>query len=185
MDDRAELIKQLRELADYVEQAPPVQYEQEAAKTMLEAADALEAAPAVPEEWRKALIDAQVSLDPNCETRWCQTYKHLLAAPEASDNDPQLPSRKEWEKSADNLEGRRFLDMTEDDKAACFDMIIELCGHVENGTNQTVKIFQDDATRTWHIAVGHGPDKNSWWGNSLPQLFEVVKEALERGAKDE
>lgn len=58
-------------------------------------ADALEAAPAVPEEWRKALIDAQVSLDPNCETRWCQTYKHLLAAPEAPG---QPPSSDFWDR---------------------------------------------------------------------------------------
>lgn len=36
-----------------------------------------------------------------------------------------------------------------------------LCGYVENGSDTTVKIYQDDATRSWCVDVGrrwyHGP----------------------------
>lgn len=34
------------------------------------------------------------------------------------------------------------------------DKIRALCGYIEDGSGATVKIFQDDATRTWHIYVG-------------------------------
>jgi hypothetical protein len=30
----------------------------------------------------------------------------------------------------------------------------DLCGFVENGSSTVVKIFQDDATRTWFVEVG-------------------------------
>lgn len=30
----------------------------------------------------------------------------------------------------------------------------EICGYVENGTDTTVRLYQDDATRSWHINIG-------------------------------
>lgn len=30
-----------------------------------------------------------------------------------------------------------------------------MCGYVENGSETTVKIFQDDATREWFVKVGN------------------------------
>lgn len=36
-----------------------------------------------------------------------------------------------------------------------------MCGYVENGSDTTIKIFQDDATKEWFVKVGsreyHGP----------------------------
>lgn len=34
--------------------------------------------------------------------------------------------------------------------------LLELCGHVQNGSDTTVKLFQDDATFTYHVKVGDG-----------------------------
>lgn len=47
-------------------------------------------------------------------------------------------------------------------------------GYIENGTNDTVTIFQDDATRTFHVRVGN----RSYWGNSLI-------DALNKAAEDQ
>lgn len=33
--------------------------------------------------------------------------------------------------------------------------IVNLLGHVEDGSDQTVTIFQDDATKTWSVKAGH------------------------------
>ena len=30
----------------------------------------------------------------------------------------------------------------------------DICGYIENGGGSTVKLFQDDATQTWHVHVG-------------------------------
>lgn len=39
-------------------------------------------------------------------------------------------------------------------KANRFDVLRKLCGYVENGSDTTVKILQDDATRDWLMRVG-------------------------------
>lgn len=55
----------------------------------------------------------------------------------------------------------------------------ELCGHVQDGSAQTVKVSQDDATRTWHVTVG---DRNprTYHGDSLP---EAIHNAAEKELK--
>lgn len=47
-------------------------------------------------------------------------------------------------------------------------MIINLMGDVYDGSNTTVKLFQDDATMTYHVAVGKN---GSEWGNSLAEAL--------------
>lgn len=50
----------------------------------------------------------------------------------------------------------------------------ELCGHLANGSNRTVSIGQDDATKAWLIHAG-----NEWWhGATLGEAIDaaVVKE---------
>ena len=46
--------------------------------------------------------------------------------------------------------------------AKAFTDLVELCGHLQDGSQTTVKLSQDDATRTCHITVGnkeyHGPN---------------------------
>lgn len=39
-------------------------------------------------------------------------------------------------------------------KADAFDKLRGLAGYVEDGSETTVKIFQDDATRTWFVKAG-------------------------------
>lgn len=46
-----------------------------------------------------------------------------------------------------------------DSKARSFSELRDVCGYIENGGGSTIKIFQDDATRTWHLYVG---DKSYW-----------------------
>lgn len=43
-------------------------------------------------------------------------------------------------------------------------------GYVENGTDTTVKLFQDDATRNWHVKVGN----REYWGESFEQAVDAV-----------
>ena len=49
-----------------------------------------------------------------------------------------------------------------------FQMIINLMGYVQNGTETTVKLFQDDATMDYHVVVG---DKDSEWGRTLAEAL--------------
>ena len=48
--------------------------------------------------------------------------------------------------------------------------IRRLCGYVQDGSAQTVKIFEDDATRTFHIKVNN----RSWWGNSFEEVLDKM-----------
>lgn len=41
-----------------------------------------------------------------------------------------------------------------DSKARTFSELRDILGYVENGTDVSVRIYQDDATRTWHVHVG-------------------------------
>ena len=49
-----------------------------------------------------------------------------------------------------------------------FQMIVNLMGYVQNGTETTVKLFQDDATMDYHVVVG---DKDSEWGRTLAEAL--------------
>jgi len=50
------------------------------------------------------------------------------------------------------------------------DAIFDACGYVEDGSCQTVQIFQDDATRDWVFTAG----KKSIVANSKSQLIRRV-----------
>ena len=55
-----------------------------------------------------------------------------------------------------------------------------LCGHIEDGSSDSVTISQDDATRTWHITVGYSPRKRkSFWGESFDGVFLKAKSYVE------
>lgn len=48
----------------------------------------------------------------------------------------------------------------------------KLCGYVENGSNTSVTIFRDDATRDWVVYVG-----NRWyWGRDFK---ETIRKAID------
>jgi ribosomal protein L1 len=52
--------------------------------------------------------------------------------------------------------------------AYLFQALRDMAGYVENGGSGSVKFYQDDATRTWHVEVG----KNSYWADSLDEAIE-------------
>lgn len=58
------------------------------------------------------------------------------------------------------------------DNADYFKMLSELCGHVQDGSFETVRISQDDATRTFHIDVGAG--RVSYSGKSLKEAVKCA-----------
>jgi len=47
----------------------------------------------------------------------------------------------------------------------------ELCGHVEDGSHSAVKIFQDDATKSWVVNV----ERSQYYGNSLAEAIRNAK----------
>lgn len=49
----------------------------------------------------------------------------------------------------------------------------ELMGYVQNGSDETVSLFQDDATMDFMLRVG----KKTYWGNYLEQVIEKAFEA--------
>jgi hypothetical protein len=57
--------------------------------------------------------------------------------------------------------------MTQEEKAISYDAIRECCGYVENGTDSSFSISQDDATRTWVVRVG----KETFHGDSFAQAI--------------
>lgn len=57
-------------------------------------------------------------------------------------------------------------------KAELFDMIRNLMGYVENGTDTSVTLFQDDATRWFTVAIGRSHERK---GESAPGLEEAIR----------
>ena len=57
--------------------------------------------------------------------------------------------------------------------AARLKTLIDLCGHVQNGSDTTVKLFQDDATGACFVRTGDDiPAKRSWWGASFGEAID-------------
>ena len=50
--------------------------------------------------------------------------------------------------------------------------IERLCGYVEDGSHSTVKIFQDDATRSWCVQV----ERASYYGNTMREALKAAGE---------
>ena len=53
----------------------------------------------------------------------------------------------------------------------------KLMGYVENGSDQTVELFQDDATRDFFVKTGAYRKENSYWGHSLHEAIQKAFEA--------
>lgn len=55
-------------------------------------------------------------------------------------------------------------EMQAQKKAKLWDDLMHLCGHWQDGSSQTVKFYDDDATRTCHVKVN---DKHYFYGDSF------------------
>lgn len=55
----------------------------------------------------------------------------------------------------------------------------ELCGYVENGTDDAIVIGQDDATKTWHVYYATKPFKTIAWGESFNEMLDNAAKVLE------
>ncbi len=52
-----------------------------------------------------------------------------------------------------------------------------ICGYVENGTSQTVRIFQDDATMDWVVRCGSGDVRDRHYSDrSLSKALDMAAE---------
>lgn len=68
---------------------------------------------------------------------------------------------------------KRKVEVDDQRSTASMVKLRQLLGYVENGTETAVKIFIDDATRTFHIYMGiTGKSGNSYYGNSLEEVIE-------------
>ncbi len=56
--------------------------------------------------------------------------------------------------------------------------LVDLMGYIQNGSDTIVKVFQDDATRTYHVRIGNTSLASTYWGNTF-------REALEKAIKGE
>lgn len=62
-------------------------------------------------------------------------------------------------------------------KAEMFDMIRNLMGYIENGTDTSVTLFQDDATRWFTVAVGRSHERK---GESAPSLEAAIRKMYDK-----
>lgn len=53
-----------------------------------------------------------------------------------------------------------------------FTKMRQLAGYVENGTDCSVRFYQDDATHTWHVHVG----QRGYYADSLEKAVELAWE---------
>lgn len=73
----------------------------------------------------------------------------------------------------DVLELRKQLAAAQKD-AERLNAIRELCGYVQDGSSETVRICQDDATREWIISVGGIPSKRWYHGSCLRAAIDAA-----------
>lgn len=62
-------------------------------------------------------------------------------------------------------------------KAEMFDMIRNLMGYIENGTDTSVTLFQDDATRWFTVAIGRSHERK---GESAPSLEAAIRKMYDK-----
>ena len=58
-------------------------------------------------------------------------------------------------------------------KAGLYDYLIALTGHIQDGSNTTVTLSQDDATHTKHITVG----KQRFWGHTWDEAIRKAHQS--------
>ncbi len=59
----------------------------------------------------------------------------------------------------------------------CLRLIRALMGYVENGSEQAVKLFQDDATKAYFVTTGSTRNPRSYFGSSLEEAIDKAWEA--------
>lgn len=62
-------------------------------------------------------------------------------------------------------------------EAKLYRALVDLCGHIEDGSDVVVKIFQDDATREWFVNVG---GKGGFYDPSLADAIELATNAKKK-----
>lgn len=58
-----------------------------------------------------------------------------------------------------------------------FDILRRLMGYVQNGSNDSVSMYQDEATSTYHVRVGTGLRSKAYWGDSLEEAIAKANAA--------
>jgi hypothetical protein len=62
------------------------------------------------------------------------------------------------------------------------DGLQRLMGYVQNGSDTTVSMFQDDATHTYHVKIGRAPLGPTFWGSTMRDALQM---AIERTPKED
>ena len=66
---------------------------------------------------------------------------------------------------------KMFLGLTDTQR---LDALRTLCGYVENGSDTTVNIYQDDATKDWIVRCGREYFYGNCFRSALDQVFAYV-----------
>lgn len=125
-----------------------------------EAADALE--PALREAQKVPHLEA---MRPN----WAKGYSSDSIAAQCSAN--ALSSLWELLGAKDQTEAAEKLRQALRDTAVG-SALRELCGHVAGATDEIVTVFEDDATRTWHVKLKGS--KRDFYAHSLDAVMALT-----------
>lgn len=64
-------------------------------------------------------------------------------------------------------------------KLQAFDRLQRACGYVQNGSDEQVVIFQDDATREWVISIGRSNVRTYTGPSLLDAIMNIDDSELE------
>jgi len=60
----------------------------------------------------------------------------------------------------------------------------ELCGYIQDGSDTSIHISQDDATRSWRLSLGPPKSGQRWWyANSFEGVIDAAIAKQKEGSK--
>ena len=72
----------------------------------------------------------------------------------------------------------------QDKEEQYFDDPRHLCGHIEDGTDTSITIAQDDATKEWVLRI-HGGKETLLFSPTISGLIKVVHDHIQREKQDD
>lgn len=69
--------------------------------------------------------------------------------------------------------------ITKEINATAFEQIRELMGSTQDGSQTAITLFQDEATKTFHVRVGKNSNR-TFWGNSLRDAIQLAFDDREK-----
>jgi hypothetical protein len=109
-----------------------------------------------------------VHIGPVAKARFAQSIKPLLERLHAQAT--QLTLAQHFASENERLKAENAK------QSARLSALMELCGYVQNGSDQVVSIYQDDATYNWFVSVGNS-GKRYWFGSTFYEAIDAAMQA--------